>query len=204
MKILSLIFILFSLLLTPTIVFSTIVYENTQTYLGTFSITNLVGDEVTLAGTERLVTEFSFGYWNLNTEGTQSVRVQFYKNDGLSGRPDTLLEDLGSYKLAYGVNDLLITGLSIPIPGDTFTWAVQWEDITTGEAYPLLRFFDPPSIGSSENYLWRFYEGSWDKLPGDPNLKAQIKAEPVPEPSIIPLLIISMMSLVGLRRWWKD
>jgi len=27
---------------------------------------------------------------------------------------------------------------------------------------------------------------------------------PVPEPSIMVLLGISMMSLAGLRRWWKD
>jgi len=213
MKKLPLIFILFSLLLTPAIVFSTPIYDNTNNSLFmNLYTTGQVGDEVTLAGSERLVTEFMFGYINANVTGNEKARIRFYLNDGEDGKPKTLLKDLGSYPLQANKsdNDLIITGLNILIPGNTFTWTVEWEDFKVeGEKLylPAYRLFNPPTIGSSGDFIWQYSEGlGWGKIDTlyIDNLKAQIKAEPVPEPGILILLGISMASIVGLKRWWKD
>jgi len=211
MKKLSLIFILFSLLLTPTLVFSTTVYNNTTNplSLNLYSAAGVqIGDEVTLEGSERLVTEFMFGYGNLNGNGNETAHIRFYLNDGQSGQPGSLLLDLGVYPLGIvALGDLTIDGLSILIPGDTFTWTVEWG--FEGGISPYFPLYNPPTTGSTKNYLWdkgqvfpwvKNYEGKGY------HLKAQIEAEPfpVPEPGILILLGLSMISIVGVRKWWKE
>ena len=200
MKKLFFLLILSSLLLIPTIGFSTTVYDNTTyPYGGYLYATGQVGDEVTLIGPERWVTEFMFGYGNLNGSGDETAHIRFYLNDGPGGQPGTLLNDLGVYKLDKVVlGNLTINGLSILIPGDTFTWTVEWGNY--GQYYPYFPLYNPPTIGSTKGYIW---QGFWGKInEGDSHLKAKIEAEsvPIPEPTTILLIGSGLFGLWGFRK----
>src|SRR5574341_559870 len=77
--------------------YATIVYDNT-TNIGTAFYPSLyagetgmgieMGDEITLAGTERIVTELQvriFSNYTLDTPDTVDIVVHFYRNDGPDG-----------------------------------------------------------------------------------------------------------------------
>src|SRR4051812_49303027 len=61
-----------------------IVYEDSTNYSGQFNHSaNEYGDEIILAGTARLVTQFQFEYYGSFTpDGNESARLRFYSNTG--------------------------------------------------------------------------------------------------------------------------
>src|SRR6476619_2641243 len=65
---------------------STVAYDNSTTDLNrTYAAPNGTefGDDITLAGTDRVVNEFKFEYFlSSNASGNETLQVQFYANDG--------------------------------------------------------------------------------------------------------------------------
>src|SRR5690348_9147906 len=61
-----------------------VVYDDSTDYSGQFNhTTNEYGDEIILAGTARLVTQFQFEYYGgFTPQGDESARVRFYSNTG--------------------------------------------------------------------------------------------------------------------------
>src|ERR1035438_6340264 len=91
---------------------ATIIFDNTHNDLTTrFNPGTLeVGDEITLASTERYLTAFSFEYWGTASSSSFSApitapitaEVRFYENDGPSfngyATPGTMFYDSGPFQ----------------------------------------------------------------------------------------------------------
>jgi len=198
-----------------------IVYDNTrfpvlvdgnQQYL---SRTNEIGDEISLAGTARIVTEFLFEYFgDFRPDGDERARVRFYANDGpgVYLKPQTVLWDSG-WTLPVGTNRYARMSLQIPdiVVPDTFTWSVEFEGVTQTDGDRLgLLLYHPPTVGAplaggkigSYNDYWRNTRGVWSffqinngAIPA--NFAARVIA--VPEPSTLGLALAAGIVWVGWR-----
>jgi hypothetical protein len=118
------------------------------------------GDDVNLAGSGRIVTQFTFLYFgsiptNLISPG--EWRIRFYKNDGAleyptiatSQKPNTLIWDSGLYPVqpGYQMTTLAVPQVTVP---DRFTWTVEFfnlpQDSDNGAGLVLA---NPPTIGAT-------------------------------------------------------
>jgi hypothetical protein len=140
-----------------------VVFDNTSS--GIFGTTFCavgceLGNQITLAGPERIVTEFLFGYRGFfavpGSELAQTARVRFYANDGVitggSPSPGTLLFDSQPFPIASGpgFQEITLTGLLVPVP-ETFTWAVEFSGDPPNailQIAGLLAVLDPATIGA--------------------------------------------------------
>lgn len=201
-----------------TIFANSIVYDNTITSTGIvyFNTSIEYGDEITLGGSERTITDFEFYYSKYNEADDPTARIRFYNNNGQSGAPSTLFYDSGNFALPVGVGDFTysLSGLSVLVP-DTFIWTVAWES-TLFECYGWcmvepyhiqLSTYNPPTVGFSDKDYWSldYYSSSWVKESGDViypfNFGATITATTVPEPSTFLLLCIGIAGIIFVR--WR-
>lgn len=141
--------------------------QRTSSFFRLASVNNGVsqewGDEVVLAGTGRTITEmtvYTFGDFAAPT-GNEKIRIRFYHQNGsfvgTPGKqaPNTLIWDSGFVPMKPGWRAQRIPVPSIVVP-DRFTWTASFEGVT---GLPLnrsgLSYFGPPTVGTSENWLWR-------------------------------------------------
>ena len=199
--------------ITSALAQSDVVYDNSSDpVLGTFvpEDTSLeFGDQIVLSGGASLVTEFRLEYFSSDAAGTGVIR--FRANDGavdLMGgfetgqlEPSTLLYESASFPLQADFNTLEITGLSIPVPADMFTFTIEFSDVPNTQNVGLL-LRNPPVVGSSFDDVWvRPENGDWAlrQIPlTTANLAAQVVA--VPEPGTVALALIGIGSLFGFMR----
>lgn len=139
---------------------SEIVFENTTgVTTNYYMFGRQYGDDINLAGTGRIVTQFSFLYYgniptNLISPG--EWRIRFYKNDGAlenpavatSQKPNTLIWDSGTHPVLPGYQKATLSVPQVVVP-DRFTWTVEFynlpQDAGNGAGLVLA---NPPTIGA--------------------------------------------------------
>jgi hypothetical protein len=157
------------------------------------------GGEVHAAGIDRLVTDLFIGMYRKGVAGTNDMQARLYANDGLGGKPGTLLWEsplLQNVHLTGGI-DLIDFSVPMVLVPDTFTWTVQISNIGVAVGLPA---FDPPTIGSSPTN-WQGDGTVWGQVPGSP-YEARVDAVSVPEPSTA-LLLLAGSGLVLCGRVWS-
>jgi len=198
----------------PNLSFSAIVYDNLNTPdLGQqyfpAPATLEFGDQITLSGTERTISQFSFYYFLSGTAASaQNVTLRFYANTGVTNSPAATAlytSDPIPVNLSFNtqtINFPLSSNL-VTLP-NTFTWTVQFSNLTAGQTGGLL-LYGPPSSGSSFNDFWqKDGAGNWSTMTINggatlANFAAQVTA--VPEPGVLALGSLGALILAGLRRF---
>jgi hypothetical protein len=186
----------------------TVVYDNTTTssgYVGVAyeTLANQVfemGDEVNLDGSARIGKQLDVSMYAFDDFFAYSRVVSLYDNTGIDGAPNNLLwtTDLGSSQYPAGLMTLSVALPDVLLP-DTVTWTVEFstDPRPSGPVYGFL-FFDPPTVGSSGDWVWcnmyGFQSVSFDGQVS--NFGARITAA-VPEPSTLALLSIGAVSLMA-------
>lgn len=174
-----------------------------------------VGDQITLGGTDRWLTEFTFEYWG-DFDGIAEARVRFYLNDGDlyfegipdSALPNTVIFDSGAFLIeptprATLTFDSFQTGVDVPLISqlpDSFTWSVAFSGISDPDMTGLT-VYGPPTVGTSYPDYWVNDGAGWtlhahDDIPV--NFAARFHA--VPEPSTFALLTAGLGLFLLLRR----
>ena len=157
-----------------------LVYDNWTNDLGsTLGVgTEEVGNQITLAGTERYASRFALQYWGSNTVGAAfggsvSAEVRFYANDGPvlgnnPAAPGTPIYDSGPLGISATPNGAIVLEefeLSAVVPltnalPDSFTWTVQFEGMTADDVVGL-SLFGPPVAGQSLDGYWAQGTNGW-------------------------------------------
>lgn len=144
-----------------------IVYDNTANFEGLFNDSRLEsGDEVLLAGTERVITSFAFEYYaEFSATGDESAKVRLYVIDGPAdgnpfNTPGTLLYESAAFSIQSGYRTVTFTDLALWTPSDTLAFTVEFSGVTAEESVGLL-YYDPPTVGSSDSYFWEKENGVW-------------------------------------------
>jgi len=200
----------------PSLSFSATVYENLTTpdlgqqYFPTPGSLEF-GDQITLGGTERTLSQFSFYYFLSGTSAsTQNMTLRLYANTGVTNSPAATAlytSDPIPVNLSFNtqtINFPLSSNL-VTLP-NTFTWTVQFSNLAAGQNAGLL-LYGPPSTGSSFNDFWqKDGTGSWGlrQINGGAtlaNFAARVTA--VPEPGVLALGGLGALLLAGLRRFRK-
>ena len=202
----------------PNLSFSAVVYDNVNPNSPDLSFQYFptpasleFGDQVTLGGTERTLSQFSFYYFlSGNSASTQNMTLRLYSNTGVTNSPaSTALytSDPIPVNLSFNTQTITFTNVITPIIlPDTFTWTVQFSNLAANQTGALLAY-GPPNIGSSFNDFWqKDGAGNWStmQLNGGATLgdfAARVTA--VPEPGVLALGGLGALVLAGLRRLRK-
>jgi hypothetical protein len=205
------------------------IYDNTQNdqSIRFFPGSLEVGNQITFAGTERLLTQFSFEYFGLSSTpgvfaGDVQARVRFYLNDGPlrpqfedyatpytkfydsewfsiapTYSPDPLLDGRATLIFTPGSDNIPSEGLLLP---DSMTFTVQFQGFGAGDDAGL-DVFSPPVIGTTFTDYWENMGGIWQlkvNTAGPMNFAAEFQA--VPEPATALLFGIALIGLAVCRR----
>jgi len=160
------------------------------------------GDQVTLAGADRTITEFRLVLSSTEETTLSSLTLSFYENDGLDaylipGVPGTpLWTTTCNNVLVNGPTTVVLSVPNVVVP-DTFTWIASADSTVAG-----LATYNPPTVGSSEDSFWDrdSFDGQWYPLFffGDPVANFGAKVLAIPEPAMTGLLALG--GLAVLRR----
>ena len=200
----------------PNLCFSAIVYDNTATNLSQqyFPTPNTLefGDQITLSGTDRTLSQFSFYYFLSGSSVTaQSMTLRLYAANGANAptTPFYTSDPIDSTRgLATGFNTetIVFDQASLTTLPDSLIWTVQFSNLDAGQTGGLL-LYGPPNLGSSFNDFWqKDGSGTWSLMQvnngaTEASFGARITA--VPEPGVFALGGLGALLLAGLRRFRK-
>jgi len=168
---------------------ASVVYQATYSGAGLpfYASGNAYGDEIVLAGTDRVLTDFHFAYYS-DYSLTGGLSFTLYENNGplVSGFPSpggVLFSDTFDVVIGPGGVDVdlpFIIGSSDALP-DRLTFVVQFLDMRQHGTAGLL-LADSPTIGASGNDFWE--DDNWElrQLVGfTSNFEATVVATTIPE-----------------------
>ena len=180
--------------------------------------TNEVGDEITLAGSERTLNMFSFEYWGTNTAGGSSfsgsvqARVRFYENNGTLfngySSPGTNFFDSGWFSVNATPRSTLIftdgadwLSGSLTLPASNMTWSVQFEGMGANDTVGV-DIFAPPVVGQDPPDYWEYDSpGAWALLQNTNGIPMDFAAKmETPEPSSIRLSLLGGLGILTMMR----
>ena len=163
-----------------------------------------LGNQVTVAGTDRFVTQLGIeiysqnGFFPNGTPGFADFQAQLYANNGVGGQPGSLLWQSSVVHVNYpgGLTLLTFAVPDVLVP-NTFTWTLEYGN--TSPIPPALPSASAPTIGSSDGSFWfRAPSSAWTHATGGGEFMAQIEA--VPEPGTGALLSAGFVALWLHRR----
>lgn len=175
----------------PSLATAAVVYDNTTTYQSTENellssgqtASGEHGNQVQLTGTERFVTSLTYRL-RIAGAGVASfnIRIRFYANDGLDGRPGTVLwESPVQFRVIDSGAPITYT-LTVPsvLVPDSFTWTVQVSDRQGNMARMGPSEYHPPTIGGAVPGYWQRNGNDWE-LVGlqEPPFGARVSADAV-------------------------
>lgn len=169
------------------------------------------GDEIVLAGTDRVITGFSFHYYS-NYDQAGALTFRIYAQDGpvISGvaTPGTLL-DSRKIDIFSGGRDVSIDyGYDVGnvVPG-RLTYTVEFAGLTSGRQAGLVAPGGNPVVGLSGNDFWeKTGTGANDWalkvfVGGTPTANFIATVTAVPEPGTVAMMIAGAgLLLVAARR----
>jgi hypothetical protein len=169
-----------------------------------------IGDQVTLAGTDRNVTSVSVTFGTNTAPATDQYTCQLYENDGLGGGPGTLLGSstvtVPSTAIQAGIWSTSFPFADVLVP-NTFTYVLSSSHSPGTQVGPLNTNTATPLTGSAVDTVWYSTSSGWvsnnawaETDGATTNLFiATITAEtPVPEPMTMASVF---MALGGLGFW---
>lgn len=167
-----------------------------SSYSGALGCCSRTGQSIVLGGTSREIVQFEMV---MGTAGPSTFFVEFYKLDGPSGTPGSLIwqSPVQTYPYIAPTYNRKIVALEVPriqVP-DSFAWAVtNVERFNDG----LIGADNPPTIGTLLD-TWQASPigGPWRLSPYNLRFGARVNA--VPEPTALPLLGLCALSLLGYR-----
>jgi hypothetical protein len=124
-----------------------------------------MGNEIDLAGTARLLTDFHFAYFEgAKSPANRTVRLRLYLNDGpneISGHlvPMTLIYDSGILAIEAGLSHVAISNLALPLPKNRLTWTVQFNEAAPFEPAGLIA--GDPVVGTNGKFVWKKQNREW-------------------------------------------
>ena len=186
----------------------TVVYDNSANVLG-FLINGIDeenGDGVTLAGTDRTVTNINLLIHANSGAATADVRVRIFAGgDAGGGNPGAMLWEsalLTNFAIAGGVAGYDFAVPNVVVPGE-ITWTLELTNVVNTGGAVGSRFFAPATVGSSEDWVWERLNGVWTQRvfgvgAGNNSYGATITA--VPTPGSIGLLALAGVAMLRRRR----
>lgn len=205
--------LLFAGLVTATALQAAPVYNNTTTDTlntvvyssGGFSD---IGDQIHLAGTERIGDNAATQFYNLGSDGTFVAHLNLY---GLpANNTDVVGNLLGSFTANGSLTtnssvdvSWLLAGLNLP---DDLIFSITLSNVSQGMDLGL-NLFDAPTVGSSSNQFLIVKGGSgFDKASTGANIDNvyfQLNASSpnrIPEPGSTGLIFLAMLPLIAIQR----
>jgi hypothetical protein len=188
------------------------VYDNSTTdtlltYVFSVGAYTEIGDDITLGGTDRTLTDASVQFFNVGSStGTFDATLRFYN---LAQNPLGSFQNVG---LTIGGSDVLTVtfpSLNLTVP-DQFIFTVSVSNVAAGLDLGL-NAFEPPSVGQSDSGSIMLDDGTGltasSTLTGEGNLYFVANARTpgpngVPEPSVLVLVALAVVvgSAVTRRR----
>jgi hypothetical protein len=190
-----------------------LVYDNSVNDLGIRFVAQngvQIGDQVTLVGTSRRLTDFSCEYFGTNFSGNEFATIRLFENNGplfngIANAPGSLLFDSGPMSITP-TNRATVGWLwnatepAVDVP-DNFTWTIEFTGIEPGEQAGL-DLYAPVALGESYGDYWQLNGANWVLLQNTNgttvNFASRIQAT-VPEPSSMVLLALG--GIVGAFVW---
>jgi hypothetical protein len=163
---------------------------------GGWAVAGGEGDEITAAGTDRLVTELDVGIDGQSNPGNGVFVAKLFANDGQSGQPGSLLWESGYTNATFpgGATTLTFDVPQVLVP-DTFTWMVYCVSSVGGP--PAVLTAGAPTVGTHDvGWFYVPYDG-W----GEDESAHVAEIDAIPEPSSLLLTALGVAALwVGGRR----
>jgi hypothetical protein len=198
-----------------------IIYDNSINDLTTrFSPgTNEIGDQITLAGSMRFLTNFSFEFYATNTANpfafagvNVQARVRFYLNDGAPfngyATPGSVIYDSGFFSVPGPTarsTFIFTAGSDFPsaglwLPSSDMTWSVQFSGMGATDDLGV-DLYDPVAVGGNHTDYWYNDAGIWTLKTNvmSVDFAARMSAT-VPEPSPLAMSLVGGLFLFALAK----